>query len=66
MHLRNEDSPVAEHLNSSALSEADMAVMVIDQLQNYNPCLHEIKEGRWIKTLRTSAPLWKNLRVDSF
>ena len=64
-HWRTEDSPVAEHFNSLAHSEADMVVMVIDQLQNHDPCLRKIREGRWIRILRTSAPLGMNLRVVS-
>ena len=63
-HQRTKDSPVAEHFNSLAHLEADRVVMVIHQLQNYKPCLCKIREGRWIRTLRTSAPLGMNLRAS--
>ena len=54
-----EDSPVAEHFNSMPHSQADMAFMVIDMtmLQNCDPCLWKIREGRWIRTL--GMPLWE-------
>ena len=63
-HKRTDESPVAGHFNSNAHSPADMAVMVIDQIRNRDPCLRKIRESRWIRTLRTSYPLGMNLRVD--
>ena len=42
-HRRTEDSLVAEHSNSVAHSEADMAVIVIDQPQSYDPYLCIVK-----------------------
>ena len=65
MHRRTEDSPMAVHFNSNAHSQADMALMVIDQVHSHDPCLRKIQESRWIHTLGTSYPLGMNLRVDS-
>ena len=63
-HLRTEESPVAKHFNSEMHSQADMGLMVIDQLWNRDPCLRKIRERRWIRTLGTIHPSGMNLRVD--
>ena len=64
-HTRTEDSPMAAHFNNNVRSQADMTVMVIDQVYNHDPCLQKILESRWIRTLETLFPLEMNLRVDS-
>ena len=38
VHQRTDESPVAEHFNSDAHSQADM-VIIIDQIQSRDPCL---------------------------
>ena len=63
-HRKIEESPVAEHFCSSDHSLADMAVMVIDKVDIRNPILRKIRESRWIRTLRTSAPDGMNLRTE--
>ena len=65
MHQRTEVSPVANHFNGSRHSIADMMVIVINQVRSCDPCLHKIKESRWMRTLMTSHPTGINLRVDS-
>ena len=65
VHWRTDESPVTEHFNSDAHLQADMVVMIIDQIQSHDPCLQKIRESRWIRTLGTSHPLRMNLRVDS-
>ena len=57
MHMRTEDSPVAAHFNIDAHSQADMTVMVINQVHSHDSCLRKIRESRWIRTLETSFPL---------
>ena len=64
-HQRPEESPVDEHFNSEAHSQADVVVMMIDQIRDHDPCLHNIWESRWIRTLGTSCPSGMNPRVDS-
>ena len=64
-HRRTEESPVAEHFNSGAYKESDMAVMVIELALSRDACLWKIREGRWTRTLGTSSPVGMNLRVDS-
>ena len=60
-------SPVAKHFNSGAHLESDMKVMVVELhvSTSCDPCLQKVKEGRWIRTLEISSPLWMNLPVDS-
>ena len=41
-HQRTEEPPVAKQFNSETHSQADMAVMVINQIQNCDPCLCKI------------------------
>ena len=65
VYQRTEESPVAEHFNSAAHQQVDMAVMEIDQIQNHDPCLHKIQESRWIRTLGASHLQGMNLRIDS-
>ena len=65
MHQRTEESPVAKHFNTTAHSQADTAVRVIDQIWNHDPCVLKIRESRWIRILGTSPPQGINLRVDS-
>ena len=65
VHRRTGESPVAEHFTSDGHSQANMVVAVIDQLYSHDPCLHKIRESRWIRTLGNSHPPGMNLRVDS-
>ena len=53
------------HFNSDSHLQADMTVMVIDQVYNHDPYLHKTQESRWIRTLRTLSLLGMNLWVDS-
>ena len=43
-YWKNEDTPVAKHLNTVAHSQEDMVVMVIDELQNCDACLCKTRE----------------------
>ena len=63
-HQRTEESPVADHFNSGAHAESDMAVMVIELARSCDACLRKIRESRWIRTLGTSSHSGINLRVD--
>ena len=63
-HRRTEESPVAQHFNSGAHGELDMAVMAIELARSRDACLRKIRESRWIRTLGTSFPLGMNLRID--
>ena len=66
MHRRTKVSPVAAHFSNDSHSQADMTVIVIDQMYNHDPFLHMTWESRWIRTLRTLSPLeGMNLWVDS-
>ena len=44
-HRRTEESPVAEHFNSGAHKESDMAVMVIELARSRDACLRKIRES---------------------
>ena len=46
MHRRTEVSHVVAHFNNYTHLEANMTVMVIDQVYNHNPFLQKIQEGR--------------------
>ena len=50
VHRRTGQSPVAEHFSGDGHSQADMAIMVIDQIQSHDPCLRKIRESRLIRT----------------
>ena len=65
VHQRMAESPMAAHLNSDAHFQADMAIMVIDQINNQDSCLHKNRESRWIRTLETLFPSGMKLKVDS-
>ena len=65
MHRRTEDSLVAAQFNNDSHSQADMTVMVLDQLDNHDPCLCNTWESRWIRTMRTSSLSGMSLQVDS-
>ena len=56
---------MAEHFNSGAHKESDMAVVVTELALSHDVCLRKIREGRWIRTLGTLSPAGMNLRVDS-
>ena len=64
MHKRTKEPPVAEHFNGVVHSQANMRVMVIDQLWNHDPCLQTIRQSRWIRTLGTTHPSGMKLRID--
>ena len=65
MHQRTELSPVVEHFNSGVHSVSYLTVMVIEVSASRDTGLRKVKEGRWIRTLKTSFPSGMNLRVDS-
>ena len=62
LHWRTEELHVVEH---SATVHTDRQTWPSWrlQLQNHHPCLHKIRESRWIMTLRTSCPLGMTLVV---
>ena len=64
-HQRTDESPVAKHFNHDAHSQADMVMMVIDQVWSSDPFLLKTMENRWIRILWTSHPFGLNLKVDS-
>ena len=41
-HRGNEDSPVVEHFTGDRHTQADIVVMVIDQLYHRDPCLNNL------------------------
>ena len=65
MHRRTDEPPVSKHFNSRTHNLADMSVMVIECAHSQDPCLHRIRESKWIRTLGTSFPQGMNLREDS-
>ena len=65
LHGRTQDSPVAAHFNNDGHVQADMTVMVIDEVKSCDPCLQKIWESGCIRTLGTSFPFGMNLRVNS-
>ena len=63
-HWRTQESPVAEHFNSGAHRESDMAVRAIEFARSRDACLRKIRKSRWIRTLGISFPLEMNLRIN--
>ena len=65
VHQKSNESPVAEHFNDGAHSQAGMVVMVIDLVYSHDSSMLKIRERRWLRTLGTSFHLGMNLGVDS-
>ena len=59
------ESPVTAHFNSHPHSLEDKSVTVIKHARSQDPCMHRIRESRWIRTLGTLLLLGMNLRDDS-
>ena len=57
--------PVGDYFNGNVHSIVDMTVLVINQIWSHDPCLCEMRESRWIRTLESSHPMGTNPRVES-
>ena len=63
IHQRTDVSPVSEQFTSEAHLESHIKVMVSELSSTHDPCLLNVKEERWIRTLETLFSLGMNLLV---